>query len=405
MSDIIIDNVENDYNELNDNNNFDINNDNSLLDDTTNESPSLKNGVKLPTSTNDWDIANTYFRSNLPISQISENYTEETVKRLNHTVYNYFKDNFGLVDSAKEDERNCTEMYKNFTKDQLKKELKQSKNERSPSVLRIRFVSRMLRAKATSSPMNKVYSIDHDLELKNNFWSYVKHYLEKPTKVLSTFNQTSCYEFFKKSVKCANPTKKFQIPSWIPFFPSPEKEFDSNPRTYAEISQIIKRMKTSGSPCPLDQISIISYKRCPYLRSYLTAIIAEIWKKKVIPPTWKKAITILIYKKGSTDNPGNFRSITLETVTLKILTSALRYKVCQFLSSKNYIETNIQKGFVNGISGTFEHTCHLAHEINNARKSPQSLIVTLLDLSNAFGKVHHNLIDCVLEHHHVPEDI
>ena len=101
MSVIIVDNVENDYNELNDNNNFDINNDNNLSGDTTNESPSLKNGVKLRASTNDWDIANTYFHSNLPISQISENDTEETVKHLNDIFYNYFKDNFGLVDSAK----------------------------------------------------------------------------------------------------------------------------------------------------------------------------------------------------------------------------------------------------------------------------------------------------------------
>ena len=31
--------------------------------------------------------------------------------------------------------------------------------------------------------------------------------------------------------------------------------------------------------------------------------------------------------------------------------------------------------------------------------------MTLLDLRNAFGEVHHNLIDCILEHHHVPEDI
>ena len=267
------------------------------------------------------------------------------------------------MDSAREDGRNFTEMYKSFTKYQPEKESKQLKNERSHSVSRIRFVCYI---KATSSPTNNVYSIDHDLELKNNFWSYVKHYLQKPTKVLPTFNKTNCYEFFKKSFKCANPTKKFRIPSWIPFFPPPKKKFDNNPPTYTQISQIIKRMKTSWSPCPLDQISIICYKRCPYLRSYLTAIIAEIWKKKIIPPTWKKAITILIYKKGSTDNPGNFRPITLEIVTLKISTSALRNKVCQFLSSNNYIETNIQKGFVNGISGTFEHTSHLAYVINNA---------------------------------------
>ena len=79
-------------------------------------------------------------------------------------------------------------------------------------------------------------------------------------------------------------------------------------------------------------------------------------EEKVIPPTWKKAITILVYKKDSTDKPGNFCPITSGTITFKILTSVLRNKVCQFLSSNIYIEANIQKGFVNGVSGTFEHT-------------------------------------------------
>ena len=146
------------------------------------------------------------------------------------------------------------------------------------------------------------------------------------------------------------------------------------------------------SSCPLDQIIIIMLQCCLYLRSYLTAIIAEIWKKKAIPPTWTKAITILIHKKGSTVKPGNFRPFILKTVTLKILTFALRNKVFQPLSSNSYIETKSQKGFVHGISSTFEHTSDLAYVINNARKSQQSLIVTMLDLCNAFGEVYHNLI-------------
>ena len=164
------------------------------------------------------------------------------------------------MDSAKMDECSFTEIYKNFTKHQLKKKLKQLKNEKSPSVSRIRFVSRMLRAKATSSPTKTFYSIDQDLELKNNFWGYVKHYLEKPTKVLPTFNKSTCYEFFKKPFKCANPTKNIRIPSWISFFPPPEKKFDSNPPTYAEISQMIKRMKTSGLPCPTLSIPTFVFK-------------------------------------------------------------------------------------------------------------------------------------------------
>ena len=31
--------------------------------------------------------------------------------------------------------------------------------------------------------------------------------------------------------------------------------------------------------------------------------------------------------------------------------------------------------------------------------------MTLLDLCNAFGEVHHNFIGCVFQHHHTPEDI
>ena len=41
MSDNFVDNLKNDYNELNDDSNFDINIENNLLDDTTNGSPPL----------------------------------------------------------------------------------------------------------------------------------------------------------------------------------------------------------------------------------------------------------------------------------------------------------------------------------------------------------------------------
>ena len=63
----------------------------------------------------------------------------------------------------------------------------------------------------------------------------------------------------------------------------------------------------SGSPCPLDQISVICLKRCPYLRTYLTEIIHAAWSSGTVPSEWKKACTILIYKKEETDNPANFR--------------------------------------------------------------------------------------------------
>ena len=43
----------------------------------------------------------------------------------------------------------------------------------------------------------------------------------------------------------------------------------------------------------------------------------------------------------------------------------------------------------------------LAHFIRQARKQQRSLIVTLLDLKKAFGKVHHRLISTALRHHKI----
>ena len=82
-------------------------------------------------------------------------------------------------------------------------------------------------------------------------------------------------------------------------------------------------MKASGSPCPLDQLSIICFKCCPFLRSYLTDLIHAVWLSGTIPSEWKKACTILIHKKGDTNDPSNFRPITLESIPLKVFTSHL----------------------------------------------------------------------------------
>ena len=45
----------------------------------------------------------------------------------------------------------------------------------------------------------------------------------------------------------------------------------------------------------------------------------------------------------------------------------------------------------------------MAHIINKARIKQRPVVITLLDLTNAFGEVHHNLISDVLCYHHVPE--
>ena len=197
----------------------------------------------------------------------------------------------------------------------------------------------------------------------------------------------------------------FNTPSWMRSLNEPSFDFKLEAPTYGEITKVIMKMKSSASPCPLDQISIIAFKKCPYLRTHLWKIISTAWTRGEFPTTWKRGVTILAHKKGSNKDPANFRPITLQPVLSKVFTSIIRNRIYTFANNNNYIESNLQKGIWDNISGCVEHTETLTHVINHARKKQRSLTVTLLDLKNAFGVVNHNLLKAVLRYHHIPDHI
>ena len=86
-----------------------------------------------------------------------------------------------------------------------------------------------------------------------------------------------------------------------------------------------------------------------------------------------------------------------------MFTSVLRNRLFEYVKNNNYIECCIQKGLVPKMSGSFEHTALLAHLIRDAKLKQKSIVITLLDLKNAFGEVQHNLIHTILKYHHVPD--
>ena len=294
--------------------------------------PDLKKGIKLPKSPLQWSTANDFFK--LTFSNHNNINTMATV------IYNYFSENFGFVDYNNSVE--FEQKYQTFSAKDLKKALKKLKLENG-DVLEIKFVAKKLRTlldKRNNTDQHDANTyesaeINHDRLIKINFWGYVKKYFKKNTSSLPTFNLGQCTSYFTKTFSAINPCKTFSIPSWIPKFASPQTPFNLDPPTYQEITNVIRKMKPSGSPCPLDQISVICFKRCPYLRSYLTEIIHAAWSSGVVPSEWKKACTILIHKKGETDDPANFRPITLESIPLKIFTSCLRNKTFQYHAENN----------------------------------------------------------------------
>ena len=70
----------------------------------------------------------------------------------------------------------------------------------------------------------------------------------------------------------------------------------------------------------------------------------------------------------------------------------MKNRIYDFLVQNNYIDRKIQKGFWPKVDGVSEHTELLTHIVTDAKRHSRNIVVTLLDLRNAFGEVHHDLI-------------
>jgi len=120
----------------------------------------------------------------------------------------------------------------------------------------IRFVAKLLRSKLRDCSQQHNVSIGHEKQVETNFWGYVKSYFKSSTSSSPSFDISACTRYFQDFFRPINPSKCFKIPDWIPPLADASKPYDSSPPSYHQITEVIRRMKASGSPFPIDKISI-----------------------------------------------------------------------------------------------------------------------------------------------------
>ena len=175
----------------------------------------------------------------------------------------------------------------------------------------IKFVSRKLRLTLRNGNIGDVkttnINFDHDSLISKSFWSYVKRFLTSKDKKLPSFTEADCISFFRGVFTSMNPNKIFRIPSWIPLFAPPQIPFNLDPPSYQQVTNVIRNMKASGSPFPLDQISVIAFKgqlKCktktskqtiyPHLNTKLYfLIIFALSLTKLLPSLWLLLLLLL----------------------------------------------------------------------------------------------------------------
>ena len=135
---------------------------------------------------------------------------------------------------------------------QLKLKLRELKTAQYHREDEIKFVSGLLRSKYNPNKKKRINSnINHELQIKSNFWKYCRSTFESKENVKPSFDESTCYTFFKNRQRAKHVNKSFSSPVWMKKLNQPSKEFDLSPPSYREIASIIRKMKSSGSPMPI----------------------------------------------------------------------------------------------------------------------------------------------------------
>ena len=337
--------------------------------------------MRLPKSKSDWDLANAFIHSifnEYDWNQLSANF-DHVVSDIQLRIYLYFETTYGSVSSHVSPFEG---KYQNKSTKELKSALKLLKSNRA-NLDEIKYVSKLIRSSLKNKQDNNfgLDQINLEKSLLHKFWSTCHDLFNKATNSLPTFSIVDCEHFFRRVLTTTN-VSRFIVPGWIPRLEQPGLPFVESPPTYKEVATIIREARKGASAGPMDQLSILILQKCPMARTILHLIICECWRSRRIPECWKRSATILIYKKGDTSDPGNFRPITLQAVWYKILASVMKTRLYSFLNTNKYLDKTKQKGFWPKQDGVTEHTEMLSHIMRDAKKHCRGLVVTLLDLKN-----------------------
>ena len=159
--------------------------------------------------------------------------------------------------------------------------------------------------------------------------------------------------------------------------------------------KLVSAANTSPGP---DRVEYRHLKRVD--PSALSLLFSHCFKKRDVPPAWKSAITVLIYKKGSTDDPSNFRPIALMSCLYKLVMGVIAKRLTSWAIDNDLLSKE-QKS-ARPSEGCYEHTFLLQSIIGEARRSHKNAFVAWLYLRNAFGSIPHSAITTTLTHIGVP---
>ena len=158
-----------------------------------------------------------------------------------------------------------------------------------------------------------------------------------------------------------------------------------------EIINAIKILKCNKSSGPDGVLAEMIKSGPPVIIEFLVKLFNHIFESGIYPHEWSKAIVVPIHKKGSIDNPENYRGISLISIICKCYTSILNKRLNTWLEENEKIVEN-QAGFRRAYSTT-DHIFTLNAVVQKCLNiKGRKLYAAFVDLKRAFDSVNHTLL-------------
>ena len=158
--------------------------------------------------------------------------------------------------------------------------------------------------------------------------------------------------------------------------------------TTQETMRALKSLKNNKAP----DITGLMAEHIKYAGSgtaeALCKIINKIYRESEIPASLKRGVLTPVFKKGSPEDPGNYRGISVTPIILKVLEHIFRTRHDKILqASQSSLQTGFTKGTSSATAAILLTECQM-----EAKSKREALYLTTLDTQKAFDVVNHNIL-------------
>jgi hypothetical protein len=154
-----------------------------------------------------------------------------------------------------------------------------------------------------------------------------------------------------------------------------------------DITQQLLPIKSNKSPGPEEVPARVLKELAPQIAPYLGVIFIKSLSEVKVTQDWKLANATPISKKGNRPVPGNYRLISLTSLSCKILDHTIVSNIMTYLDSSNFLHTS-QHDFLKDRSWETQLAL-LLQDILKSGESKEQVDAIIFDFKKAFDNFLH----------------